>query len=128
MAKHYRIGQFVKVKVTGIQPYGAFVKTPDNREGLIHISEVMDDYVHDVGQFLTKGQIVKAKVLSIEDGNKLNLTLKDNDYFRNEERTTGQRSVLDLIKENEEFGFKSLQQKMPEWIQDAKTKMKHDQI
>ena len=28
MAKKYRIGQFVKVKITGIQSYGAFVKTP----------------------------------------------------------------------------------------------------
>ncbi len=85
VAKKYRTGQFVKVKVTGIQPYGAFVKTPDNQEGLIHISEVMNDYVHDVNQFLSKGQIVKAKVLSVDKNGKLNLTLKDNEYFKNEE-------------------------------------------
>src|SRR5699024_4073474 len=56
MAKKYRIGQFVKVKITGIQSYGAFVKTPDNRDGLIHISEVMNDYVHDVNQYLSKAK------------------------------------------------------------------------
>lgn len=127
MAKHYRVGQFVKVKVTGIQSYGAFVKTPDNQEGLIHISEVMDDYVHDVGQFLTKGQIVKAKIISIEDDEKLNLTLKENEYFKNEERQKAKKSVLDLIKETEEYGFESLAQKMPGWIQEAKANMRNEQ-
>lgn len=127
MAKHYRVGQFVKVKVTGIQSYGAFVKTPDNREGLIHISEVMDDYVHDIAQFLSKGQIVKAKVISIEDDEKLNLTLKDNEYFKNEERHKEKKSVLELIRETEEYGFKSLEQKMPIWIKEAKAKMENDQ-
>ena len=127
MAKHYRVGQFVKVKVTGIQSYGAFVKTPDNREGLIHISEVMDDYVHDVGQFLTKGQIVKAKIISIEDDEKLNLTLKENEYFKNGERQKAKKSVLDLIKETEEYGFESLAQKMPGWIQEAKANMRNEQ-
>ncbi len=126
MAKHYRVGQFVKVKVTGIQSYGAFVKTPDNREGLIHISEVMDDYVHDIAQFLSKGQIVKAKVISIEDDEKLNLTLKDNEYFKNEERQKEKKSVLELIKETEEYGFDSLEQKMPTWIKEAKANIKSD--
>lgn len=124
MAKKYRTGQFVKVKVTGIQPYGAFVKTPDNQEGLIHISEVMNDYVHDVNQFLSKGQIVKAKVLSVDKNGKLNLTLKDNEYFKNEERKRDRRSVLDQIRDTEKYGFESLRQKMPEWVETAKRRMK----
>jgi len=53
--------------VTGIQPYGAFVETPDHTEGLIHISEIMDDYVHNLKKFLSEGQVVKAKILSIDD-------------------------------------------------------------
>ncbi|EGQ4148029.1 S1 RNA-binding domain-containing protein, partial [Staphylococcus pseudintermedius] len=48
MKRQYRVGQHVKVRVTGIQPYGAFVETPDSTEGLIHISEIMDDYVHNL--------------------------------------------------------------------------------
>jgi len=80
---HYTVGQHIKVRVTGIQPYGAFVETPDNAEGLIHISEIMDDYVHNLKKFLSEGQIVRAKVISIDDEGKLNLSLKDNDYFKN---------------------------------------------
>ncbi len=74
------------MRVTGIQPYGAFVDTLNYTEGLIHISEIMDYYVHNLKKFLSEGQIVKAKILSIDDEGRLNLSLKDNDYFKNYER------------------------------------------
>ncbi len=61
------------MRVTGIQPYGAFVETPNHTEGLIHISEIMDDYVHTLKKFLSKGQNVKAKIFSINDEGKLNI-------------------------------------------------------
>ncbi len=64
----------------------ALCRNPDNAEGLIHISEIMDDYVHNLKKFLSEGQIVRAKVISIDDEGKLNLSLKDNDYFKNYER------------------------------------------
>ena len=98
MNNHYKVGQHIKVRVTGIQPYGAFVETPDHTEGLIHISEIMDDYVHNLKKFLSEGQIVKAKILSIDDEGKLNLSLKDNDYFKimNVKR---KQSVLDEIRD-----------------------------
>ena len=98
---NYKIGQHIKVRVTGIQPYGAFVETPNHTEGLIHISEIMDDYVHNLKKFLSEGQIVKAKILSIDDEGKLNLSLKDNDYFKNYERKKEKQSVLDEIRETE---------------------------
>ncbi|EGQ2780341.1 S1 RNA-binding domain-containing protein, partial [Staphylococcus pseudintermedius] len=80
LKRQYRVGQHVKVRVTGIQPYGAFVETPDSTEGLIHISEIMDDYVHNLKKLLSPGQTVKAKIISIDHNGKLNLSLKDNDY------------------------------------------------
>ncbi|QQD85943.1 MULTISPECIES: S1 domain-containing post-transcriptional regulator Ygs [unclassified Jeotgalicoccus] len=123
MAKKYRVGQFVKVKVTGIQSYGAFVKTPDNRDGLIHISEVMNDYVHDVNQYLSKGQIVKAKIVSIDNNGKISLSLKENEYFKNEEKKRDKRSVLEKIKDTEAYGFQSIEERMPGWINDALARM-----
>ena len=54
---HYKVGQHIKVRVTGIQPYGAFVETPDHTEGLIHISEIMDDYVHNLKKFLSEDKL-----------------------------------------------------------------------
>ena len=126
MNNHYKVGQHVKVRVTGIQPYGAFVETPDNAEGLIHISEIMDDYVHNLKKFLSEGQIVRAKVISIDDEGKLNLSLKDNDYFKNYERKKEKQSVLDEIKETERYGFQTIKDRVPVWIKQSKNAIKDE--
>ena len=126
MNNHYKVGQHVKVRVTGIQPYGAFVETHDNAEGLIHISEIMDDYVHNLKKFLSEGQIVRAKVISIDDEGKLNLSLKDNDYFKNYERKKEKQSVLDEIKETERYGFQTIKERLPVWIKQSKNAIKDE--
>ncbi|MDY5060253.1 S1 domain-containing post-transcriptional regulator Ygs [Staphylococcus simulans] len=128
MNNHYKSGQHVKVKVTGIQPYGAFVETPDNTEGLIHISEIMNDYVHNLNRFLSEGQIVRAKILSIDEEGKLNLSLKDNDYFKNYERKKEKKSVLDEIKENEKYGFQTLEERLPVWIAQSKRMIRENKL
>ena len=126
MNNHYKVGQHIKVRVTGIQPYGAFVETPDNAEGLIHISEIMDDYVHNLKKFLSEGQIVRAKVISIDDEGKLNLSLKDNDYFKNYERKKEKQSVLDEIKETERYWFQTIKERLPVWIKQSKNAIKDE--
>ncbi|MCH4531805.1 S1 domain-containing post-transcriptional regulator Ygs [Staphylococcus haemolyticus] len=126
MNNHYKEGQHIKVRVTGIQPYGAFVETPDHTEGLIHISEIMDDYVHNLKKILSEGQIVKAKILSIDDEGKLNLSLKDNDYFKNYERKKEKQSVLDEIKETEKYGFQTLEERLPVWIKQSKRAIRNN--
>ncbi|MCC1010015.1 S1 RNA-binding domain-containing protein [Staphylococcus aureus] len=123
---NYKIGQHIKVRVTGIQPYGAFVETPNHTEGLIHISEIMHDYVHNLKKFLSEGQIVKAKILSIDDEGKLNLSLKDNDYFKNYERKKEKQSVLDEIRETEKYGFQTLKERLPIWIKQSKRAIRND--
>lgn len=123
---NYKIGQHIKVRVTGIQPYGAFVETPNHTEGLIHISEIMDDYVHNLKKLLSEGQIVKAKILSIDDEGKLNLSLKDNDYFKNYERKKEKQSVLDEIRETEKYGFQTLKERLPIWIKQSKRAIRND--
>ena len=40
MVKKYELGDVLTGKVTGIQPYGAFVALDDNTQGLVHISEI----------------------------------------------------------------------------------------
>ena len=112
--------------MTGIQPYGAFVETPDHTEGLIHISEIMDDYVHNLKKFLSAGRVVKAKILSIDDEGKLNLSLKDNDYFKNYERKKEKQSVLDEIRETEKYGFQTLKERLPVWIKQSKRAIHND--
>ncbi|MBR2937404.1 MAG: S1 RNA-binding domain-containing protein [Oscillospiraceae bacterium] len=69
------VGAILEGKVKSITNFGAFISLPDNKTGLVHISEVANTYVSDVRQHLTEGQDVKVLVLSI-DGGKVNLSIK----------------------------------------------------
>jgi len=88
-------GSIVEGKVTRIMNFGAFVELEEGKVGLIHISEVADVYVNDVHDFLHEEDIVKVKVVSVEDNGKIALSLKqakpkppqeDNPSFRQQNR------------------------------------------
>ena len=70
------VGSVVEGKVTRITNFGAFVELEDDVSGLIHISEVANEYVSDVGDFLHEGETVQAKVVSIDANGKVALSLK----------------------------------------------------
>lgn len=70
------VGTVVEGKVTGITKFGAFVALPDGKSGLIHISEVANTYVNDIHDFLTDGQSVQVRVLSISPEGKISLSAK----------------------------------------------------
>ena len=69
-------GAVVDGIVTGITNFGAFVELPENKIGLIHISEVSNVFVKDVHDFLTVKQKVTVKVVSIDEKGKIGLSLK----------------------------------------------------
>ncbi|MFD1737388.1 S1 domain-containing RNA-binding protein [Bacillus salitolerans] len=69
------LGSKVKGKVTGITNFGAFVELPGGETGLVHISEVADNYVKDVNDHLKVGDEVEVKVLSEKEG-KISLSIK----------------------------------------------------
>ena len=56
------VGSIVEGKVSGIVNFGA-CKTGEGKTGLVHISEIADEYVKDVGSYLKENQIVKVKVI-----------------------------------------------------------------
>lgn len=70
------VGAIVEGEVTGITNFGAFVQLPENKVGLIHISEVSNVYVKDVHDFLKEHDKVKVKVLSIDARGKIGLSIK----------------------------------------------------
>lgn len=69
-------GEIVEGKVTGLTNFGAFIELPDNKVGMVHISEVSNQFVKEISDFLQKGQIVKVKVLNIDDSGKISLSIK----------------------------------------------------
>ncbi|HJE18852.1 S1 domain-containing RNA-binding protein [Aliicoccus persicus] len=70
------VGSKVKGKVSGIKNFGAFIELPERKTGLVHISEVADQYVDDINEHLTVGEEVEVKVLSIGDDGKISLSIK----------------------------------------------------
>ena len=69
------VGDILEGKIKSITNFGAFVALPENKTGLVHISEVANAFVSDVRQHLTEGQDVKVMVIGTENG-KLNLSIK----------------------------------------------------
>ena len=69
------VGAVLDGKVRSITNFGAFISLPEDKTGLVHISEVANTYVSDIRQHLTEGQDVKVMVISL-DGGKVNLSIK----------------------------------------------------
>ncbi len=69
------VGAVLEGKIKSITNFGAFVTLPENKTGLVHISEVANTYVSDIHQHLTDGQDVKVMVIGLENG-KVNLSIK----------------------------------------------------
>ena len=70
------VGSIVEGTITGIAKFGAFVELPEKKVGLVHISEVANEYVSDVNQYLKVKDKVKVKVLTIDDKGKIALSIK----------------------------------------------------
>ena len=69
-------GAIVEATVTRLVEYGAFVELPEGNSGMIHISEVADSFVKNLEDFLKVGELVKVKILSVNENGKYVLSLK----------------------------------------------------
>lgn len=70
------VGSILEGKVTGITKFGAFVDLSEGKSGMVHISEISSTYVENVSDFLSEGQTVKVKVLSVAENGKISLSIK----------------------------------------------------
>ena len=68
-------GDIVEAEVFKVTSFGAFVKLPTGQRGLIHISQVADNFVENISDYLKLGDKLEARIINI-DGNKIDLTLK----------------------------------------------------
>ncbi len=115
---NYKTGQISEGKVTGIQPYGAFVALDGHTTGLIHISEISDGFVRDISRFVHVGETVRVKIMEFDSHTnqaKLSLKAVRRTHTRNRRRPVMTRASLPPMK----IGFRSIARKMPEWIKEA---------
>ncbi|BFH71748.1 MAG: S1 domain-containing RNA-binding protein [Paenibacillus dendritiformis] len=70
------VGTKLQGKVTGITHFGAFVDLSGGVTGLVHISEIADNYVKDVNDHLKIDDIVTVKVINVDKDGKIGLSIK----------------------------------------------------
>lgn len=119
----YKVGQIVEGKVTGLQPYGAFVAIDKNLSGLIHISEISDGFVKNIHSFVEVGQVVRVKIIDLDEkSNQAKLSLKALQKRRFHQRHSSlkdDKPSFPLMR----MGFHSIEVQLDKWIEEAKREM-----
>ena len=110
------VGKVVEGTVTGIADFGAFVQLPGGKSGLVHISEISDDYVKKVADYLRKDQKVKVKILSISDDGKVSLSI------RQAKTRTSNPIEIDWNRSDEKQRNMSFEDKLSKFLKESSEK------
>ena len=115
----YKKGKIVIGTVTCIENYGAFMSFDEYYTGLIHISEISKGYIRDINEYLNVGDTIYVKILDVdEEEAHLKLSIKNINYKYNEKY---KKSRIIETKS----GFKTLEKKLPIWIDNELKKIKN---
>ena len=122
MEKKIEVGDVLTGKVTGIQPYGAFVALDEYTQGLVHISEITYGFVKEVSDFLSVGEEIQVKVLEVDpDQKKISLSIRELQEvpFHRKRDMHPRRSLQDRVDEVDADGFLILKKKLKDWIEQS---------
>ncbi|KRM54346.1 CvfD/Ygs/GSP13 family RNA-binding post-transcriptional regulator [Lacticaseibacillus sharpeae] len=121
---NYRIGDIVTGKVTGIQPYGAFVALDDEEQGLIHISECQQGYVASLNDVFQVGQAVQVIILDIDEyTHKISLSIR----ALQDRPVSGRRRRKHFwTNRKAHSGFKPIADNLAGWISDFQAYDEHN--
>lgn len=113
--------------VVKLLKYGVIVSLPDNQSGLIHISEIADQYVHDVSDFFRENDVVKVKVLGKRDEGRYELSAKQAEARKPLEgapqRPSGpSRGFGDDRSERSGGGHQSFEERLTDFLKESNRK------
>ena len=112
--ENYIVGSIVKGEVTGIEPYGIFVKV-DECNGLIHISEIANRYISNITKYVNVGEKIYTKVIDFDsENNRLKLSIKGLNY----KEFYHNRKIKESVR-----GFSPLQENLEKWMDDTLKEM-----
>lgn len=121
----YEIGQLIIGKVTGVKPYALFLTFDDGTQGLLHISEISDDFVRDIEKYGTFDDEMRVKVISIDNKNGfLRVSYKRVDIADRYNTHNNEKKSSPLSVKEEDFA--PLKEKLPVWIADTLKKAKEE--
>ncbi len=119
MVKKYEVGEVLTGKVTGIQPYGAFIALDEETQGLVHISEITYGFVKDIHEYLKVGDEITVKILEVDEAaQKISLSirvLQEAPPYKKREQLP-RKSLQDRVDEVDANGFQILKNKLQDWI------------
>ncbi|MBU4304319.1 MAG: S1 RNA-binding domain-containing protein [Candidatus Omnitrophica bacterium] len=107
----FKVGDIVEVEVTKIHNFGAVVRMPNNMRGLVHISQVSDDFVKNINDFLKIGDKISARIKKISADGKIDFTLKK------------KKQPSAPVQREKEFRFFAFQEKMDEFLKKSKKEL-----
>ena len=110
----YKVGDIVQAKVTGIEKYGFFVLIDNCINGLVHISEISDSFVHSIKDYVDINEIIRVEIIGIENEKKikLQLSIKNIQY--------SDRYFIDHPIHETKSGFSTLKTSLDNWIYEKK--------
>ncbi|MER1999282.1 MAG: S1 domain-containing post-transcriptional regulator GSP13 [Lysinibacillus sp.] len=119
MRKKYEVGDVLTGKVTGIQPYGAFISLDEHTQGLVHISEITYGFVKDIHDYLKVGEEIQVKVLEVDDSSsKISLSIRVLHEVppQRKKEFAPRKTLQEKVDESDANGFLSLKNKLQDWI------------
>jgi len=117
----YKVGDLIQGTIIRILPYGAMLIFEDDTKGLLHISEVSNQYIRNIYSYLHSGTIYLVKVINVdEEKNFLKVSLKQ---VTKEDREKEHKEVNTRIKEF--IDSKKLLDNLPNWISVELEKIKN---
>ena len=108
----FKEGDVVEGRITGIQPYGIFIKLNDKCSGLIHATELEKLEIENPSRFFKNGQPLRVKILRIKPGGQ--------QAVLRVHRTIDKKRRMGASSFETSSGFVALKKQMSNWIQDAK--------
>lgn len=119
MKNNIEVGNIVKGKVTGIKPFGAFVALDESTQGLVHISEIAHGFVKDINDYLSVGDEVDVKIISVdEESGKISLSIRAT-LEKPKKKLNKKQNTKPKVTNNSE-GFNLLKDEMKKWIENNK--------
>ncbi len=86
LVEDVEVGNIYEGTITRITNFGAFCEILPGKSGLIHISEISDEYVKNVSDFLKVGDRVRVKVIGVDDLGRITLSKKQADAQGSDKR------------------------------------------
>ena len=104
-----KVNKIIIGEITGFTKYGIFVKVNDEYTGMIHISEISDNFVEDIEKLFVIGESLDCRIMAIDEEKKqLKLTIKE----------FNKRNKRNKTLKEEGRGFEPLREKLDFWVKE----------